>query len=94
MAQPRELKSRHLVAWLVTKQQIELDPGHVGGGDIGDVATCTFGHRPFRGGLLVWHRMMPKSEEAPAVCLCKAPRVEILTLTTVEAEVFRAMKTT
>src|SRR5258708_36975953 len=53
------------------KHWIELDPRHIGFGDIGDMASRTFGHRLFRGGLIVGQRVMPESEEAPAVGLSK-----------------------
>ena len=36
-----------LVPRSVTKQRIELNVGHVGFGDIGYMAACTFGRRPF-----------------------------------------------
>src|ERR1700739_2967943 len=39
---------------------------------MGDVASGTFGHGFLSCRLVIRHRMMPKSEEAPAVCLCKA----------------------
>src|SRR4029077_2060558 len=61
-----------LIPWLVAKQWIELNPGHVSSSDIGDVASGTFGHGLFRCGFFIRHWMVPKSEEAPAVSLCKA----------------------
>ncbi len=53
------------------KDWIELDPRHIGFGDIGDMASSTFGHRLFRGGLIVGQWVMPESEEPPAVGLSK-----------------------
>ncbi len=54
-----------------TKDWIELNPGHIGFGDIGEMAASTFGHRLFRGGLIVGQWVMSEREEAPAVGLGK-----------------------
>src|SRR4051794_7476584 len=56
----------------VPKQRVELDIGHVGLCDVGDVAASTFARGPLGRRLVVRHRMMPESEEAPVVCTCKA----------------------
>ena len=53
------------------KDWIELNPRHIGFGDKRGVAASTFGHRFFRGGLIVGQWMMPEGEEAPAVRLSK-----------------------
>src|SRR5258708_39937862 len=53
------------------KDRIELNPCHVGACDIGEMAASTFGHRLFRGGLIVGQWVMPESEEPPAVGLSK-----------------------
>ena len=53
------------------KHWIELNPGHIGFGDIGEVAASTFGQRLFRGGLIVGQWVMSEREEAPAVGLGK-----------------------
>ena len=53
------------------KDWIELNPCHVGACDIGEMAASTFGHRLFRGGLIVGQWVMPESEEPPAVGLSK-----------------------
>src|ERR1700751_1344806 len=55
----------------VTKYRIELNPCYVGVCDIGEMASRTFGHRLFRGGLIVGQWVMPEGEEAPAVGLSK-----------------------
>ncbi len=55
----------------VANHWIELNPGHVGFGDIGEMASRTFGHRRFRGSRRIWQWMMPEGEEAPAVGLGK-----------------------
>src|SRR4029077_16374042 len=61
---------RTSLLWVfVSKYRIELNPGHVGFGDIGDMASRTFGHRRFRGGLRIRQWVMSKSEETPAVGL-------------------------
>src|ERR1700751_6481220 len=49
-----------------------MNPGHVCGGEIWDVGSGTFAQGLFSCALVIRHWMMPKSEEAPAVCLCKA----------------------
>src|SRR3954465_1894289 len=56
----------------VPKHWIELNIGHVGVRDIGDMAAGTLGGRPFRGGFLVWQWMMPIGKEPPAVRVFEA----------------------
>src|SRR4029453_16559455 len=58
-----------LVPRLVAKQWIELNPGHIGLCDVGDVAACTLGGGRLRRCLVVRHGMVAKREEAPAVSL-------------------------
>src|SRR5437879_4422009 len=66
------LKPAYLIRFVfVSKQRIELDPSHVGFGDIGDMASCTLIHRRFPSGRLIWQWMMPEGEEAPAIGLSK-----------------------
>ena len=52
---------------LVSKDGIELNPSHIGFGNIRLVTEGAFVCRGFRSCLRVWQRMMPKSEEAPAI---------------------------
>src|SRR5258708_7376451 len=53
------------------KHGIELDPGHIGFGDVGPMAASTFARRGFFSGLGVWQGMMPEIKEPPAVGLRK-----------------------
>jgi hypothetical protein len=53
------------------KHRIELDPGHIGFGDVGPMAASTFARRGFFSGLGVWHGMMPEIKEPPTVGLRK-----------------------
>src|ERR1700758_1616711 len=55
----------------VTKYWIKLNPCHVSGGDIGDVASGTFGHGRFSRSLLIRQRIMAEGKKAPAVRLRK-----------------------
>src|SRR5215813_15643753 len=56
-----------LVAGLVAKQRVKLNPGHIGLGDVGDVASATLADRRFRRRLVVRHRMVAEREEPPAI---------------------------
>src|SRR5258708_3904961 len=62
-------KSRCLITFFVTKQRIELNPGHIGFCNIGKMAARTFSHRLFRGGRVIRQWMMPESVVTPAVGL-------------------------
>src|SRR5580700_10087693 len=65
-------RDKNLIALLrvfVTQERIELNPRHVGLGDVCDMATGTFGNGRLRGGLGIRQRMMAESEEAPAICI-------------------------
>src|SRR4030095_15235662 len=61
-----------LIAFFVTQQRVELNPRHVGVGDIGDMASRTFGCGRFLGSIRVRQGMMPECEEAPVIGLRKA----------------------
>src|SRR5262245_21111436 len=63
---------RTSIAWLVAKQRIELNPGHIGLRDVGDVAARALGGGRLCCRLVVGHGMMAKREEAPPVRLGEA----------------------
>src|SRR5262245_19629363 len=58
-----------LVARLVPKQRIELDPRHVGLRDVGNVAAAAFADGRLRRSGLVWPWVVAEGEEPPAVGL-------------------------
>src|ERR1700747_2639847 len=63
-------QDRNLIALLrvfVTQERIELNPRHVGLGDVRDMAPGTFGNRRLRGGLGIRQWVMAEGEEAPAI---------------------------
>src|SRR5262245_16980010 len=62
----------NLIVGLVAKQRIELNPGHIGLRDVGDVASAALADRRFRRRLLVRHWVMAKGEKSPSVGLGKS----------------------
>src|SRR5580693_5646262 len=56
-----------LLRVFVTQERIELNPCHVGLGDVCDMATGTFGNGRLRCRLGIRQWMMAESEEAPAI---------------------------
>src|SRR5262249_23515242 len=58
-----------LIASFVAKQRIELNPGHVGLRDVGNVATAALADRRFRRGLRVRQWGVAEGEEPPSVGL-------------------------
>src|SRR5215467_15695453 len=57
----------NLFGVFIPKDGIELNPSHIGFGNIRLVAGGAYGCGGFRSCLLVWQRMMPESEKAPAI---------------------------
>src|ERR1700739_1188812 len=55
------------IGFLAPEHRIELNPGHVSFCYIGLVAACTRRGRSLCSGVVVWLRMMSKSEESPPV---------------------------
>src|SRR5262245_27051717 len=58
-----------LIAGLVAKQWIELNPGHIGLRDVGDVASAALSDGRLRRRRGVRQRMVAEREEPPAVGL-------------------------
>src|SRR5262252_5943777 len=63
------LERSPLIAGFVAKQRIELDPGHIGLRDVGDVTSAALADRRLRRRLLVWQWMVAKRVEPPAIGL-------------------------
>src|SRR5262245_27956608 len=61
-----------LVAGFVAKQRIELNPGHIGLRDVGDVASAALADRRLCRRVVVRQRMVAEGEEPPSVGLWKS----------------------
>src|SRR5262245_66536849 len=57
----------HLITGRVAKQRIELNPGHIGLRDVGDVAPAALTDRRLRRRLLVRQWMVTEREEPPPI---------------------------
>src|SRR5580658_1348766 len=53
----------------VTQERIELNPRHVGLGNVCEVATRTIGDGGLRCRFGIWQFVMAESEESPAICI-------------------------
>jgi hypothetical protein len=61
-----------VVALLPTEHWVELNPCHIGLGNVGFVAVCTRGRGHFRSRCCIRLRVMAEGKETPPIRFCEA----------------------